>query len=68
MHELAVQPLDDLRVFQDDLGDERPRLQVAPPLTLEKVAFGAHDRAAAQHLEQIRHAILQARRVHNFAG
>ena len=58
VHELAVQPLDDLRVLQHDLGDERPGLQVTPPLALEKVAFGAHDRALPQGLEQIRHANL----------
>ncbi len=61
MHELTVQFLDYLRVVKHDLGDERPGLQVAPPLTLEKVAFGAHERAMRQRIEQIRHAILQDR-------
>ena len=60
VHELTVQLFDDLRVLQHDLGDERPRLKVAPPFTLEKVAFGAHDSAIPQQLEQIRHTILQA--------
>jgi hypothetical protein len=57
VHELAVEALDDLRMLEHDLGDERPGLQVAPPLALEEVAFGAHDRAAAQQVEQIRHAV-----------
>jgi hypothetical protein len=56
VHELAVQFLDYLGVVQHDLRDERPRLQVAPPLTFEKVPFGAHKRASRQRIEQIRHA------------
>src|SRR5258706_2370588 len=48
-------------VVQYDLGDERPRLQIAPPLTLEKVAFGAHVRAMRQRIGQVRHAILHDR-------
>jgi hypothetical protein len=61
VHELPVQPLHYLRVIQHDLGNERSRLKVAPPLALEKVTFCAHDSAMLQGLEQIRHAILQAR-------
>ncbi len=60
MRELTVQALDDLRVLQHDLGDERAGLKVASSLAFEKVAFGAHDRAAGEQLEQVRHAILQA--------
>jgi hypothetical protein len=61
VHELTAQLFNYLRVVQYDLGDERPRLQIAPPLTLEKVAFGAHERAMRQRIEQIRHAILHDR-------
>jgi hypothetical protein len=59
VHELAVQPFDDLRVIEHHLRDERARLKVTAPLALEKVAFGAPDRAMPQQLEQIGHAILQ---------
>jgi len=48
-------------VLEHDLGDERPRLQVASPLALEEVALGAYDRALPQQLKKIRHVILQAR-------
>ncbi len=63
VHELPVQTLDDLGVLQHDLGDERACLQVSPALALEEVALGADDRALSQQLQQIRHAILQARLV-----
>ena len=55
VHELAVQLLDDLGVVQDDLGDERPRLEVPAPLALEEVALGADHGAALKHCRQIRH-------------
>ena len=62
MHELAVQFLDDLRVVQDDLGDERPRLKVPAPLAFEEVALGADHGAALEHCGQIRHVALLAGR------
>ena len=52
MHELPVQSLDYLGVIQDDFGDKCPRLKITPPFTFEEIAFGAHDRAASEQLEQ----------------
>jgi hypothetical protein len=63
-----VQAFDDLRMIEHDLRDERARLKVTAPLALEKVAFGAHDRAIPQQLEQIRHAALQTRLTHGTKG
>jgi hypothetical protein len=51
VHELAVQLLDDFGVIQHDLGDERPGLQVTPPLALEEVTLSAHDRTLVQEFE-----------------
>ena len=39
----------DTGMVQDDLGDERPGLEVPAPLTLEEVALRAHHGAALQH-------------------
>ena len=55
MHELAMQLPDDAGVVQDDLGDERPGLEIPTPFALEEVPLGAHHRAALQHRRQIRH-------------
>ena len=68
VHELTVQFLDDLRVIQHDLGDERPGLKVAPPLTLEEVTLGAHDGTLLQQFEQIRHATLRPARLWGLAA
>jgi hypothetical protein len=43
---------DDLRVVEDDLGNERARLDVASPLELEEVALGADDRPLRETLEE----------------
>ncbi len=50
--ELAMQPLDELRVVEHDLGDERAGLQVAAPLALEQVALRADDGTLLEPLEQ----------------
>ena len=49
MHELAVQFLDDTGVVQDNLGDERPGLEVPAPLALEEVPLRTYHGAAFQH-------------------
>ena len=46
MHEFAVQLRHDLGVLQHDLRDEGAGLQIAAPLELEQIAFGADHRAA----------------------
>ncbi len=68
MDELAVQSVAHLRVIQDNLGDERPGLKVTTPLALEQVALGADHRALREHLRQIRHVILPARRARRQAA
>ena len=50
--EVAVQLGDDLRVLEHDFGNEGARLQIAAPLELEYVAFGADDRALVETLEE----------------
>src|SRR4029079_5972138 len=52
VHELAVELGHLLRVLEDDLGDERPRLHVAAPLELEEVGLGAYHRAQVEAFEQ----------------
>ena len=44
MDELAVELRHEIRMLQDHLGHIRPRLQVAAPLELEEIPFGADDR------------------------
>ena len=51
MDELAVQLGHQLRVVEHDLGHERTRLQVSPPLEFEEVALRADDRAFGKTLE-----------------
>ncbi len=41
--ELLVQSANQLGVFEHDLRDERPSLQISAPLELEQIALGAHD-------------------------
>src|SRR5262249_48088934 len=55
VQELAMQFLDDTGMVQDNLGDERPGLEVPAPLALEEVPLRAHHGAAFQHRRQIRH-------------
>ena len=50
--ELPMKLRDELGVLEDDLGDERPGLQVAPPLELEEVALGTDDGALVEPLQQ----------------
>ena len=50
--EVAVELVDDLRMLEHDLGDERARLQVAAALELEDVALGADHGALLEALEQ----------------
>ena len=50
--EVAVETLDELRMLEDDLGNVRAGLQIAPPLELEQIAFRADDRAGGEPLQQ----------------
>ena len=50
--ELPVEPGDDLRVLEHDLGDEGAGLEVPAPLALEQVSLGADHRALFEPLEQ----------------
>ena len=52
VHELAVQLRDDLRMVEDDLGDEGAGLEVAAALALEEVALGADHGSRLETLEQ----------------
>jgi hypothetical protein len=40
---------DDVGMVQDDLGDERPGLEIPAPLALEEVPLRAYHGAALQH-------------------
>ena len=52
VHELAVQPGDEVGVLEHDLGHVRARLQVAAPLELEQVSLGADHWPRVQPFEQ----------------
>jgi hypothetical protein len=50
MHEVSMELADDLWMLEDDLGDERPGLEVATPLELEDVPLGTDDRPLVEAL------------------
>jgi hypothetical protein len=50
----------DIRVVQDDLGDEGTGLKVSAPLAFEQVAFGADHGTALKQCGQIRPVALLA--------
>jgi hypothetical protein len=48
MHEIAMKLGDDLRVLEDDLGDERSSLQIPASFELEHVTFGTDHRSGVE--------------------
>ena len=52
VNELAMELGDDLGVVEDDLGNERARLQVTPPFAFEQIALGADHGALLEALEE----------------
>ena len=57
-------------MLEDDLGDERAGLQVAPALELEQVALGAHDGTLLEPLEEawLRCAVTHAASLSSLRG
>jgi hypothetical protein len=54
MHEIAMQHLDEFRMLEHDFRDESASLQIAAPLELEQIAFGAYHGSGVQALHQAR--------------
>ena len=52
MDEIAMQLRDRFRVLEHDFRHEGAGLQIAAPLELEHIAFGADDRAAGELLQK----------------
>ena len=52
MNELLVQSANQFGLLEHDLGNERPRLQIAAALELEQVALRAHDRSLVEFRQQ----------------
>ena len=52
VHELAVELVDDLRMLEHDLRHEGAGLQIAAPLELEQIAFGADHRPLVEALNE----------------
>ena len=52
VHEIAMELRDDLGVLEHDFRHIGARLQVAPALELEHVAFGADHRAFVEAVEK----------------
>ncbi len=52
MDEVAMELRDRLRMLEHDLRHERARLQIAPPLELEDIAFGADHGTGVETLHE----------------